>query len=303
LKKQEGKAMPRRRIGQETLLHEAAKRSSLDEIAELIDWAPIERELDVIYSSRRGEASWPPLAMFQAMLLGIWHDLSDVKLADALDDRASFRRLCGFARGEPTPERTAFVRFRRELLHHGLDERLFKEITEQLKAKAIRVKTGTMVDATVVESASQGDEEARWSGHRSRKAVHGYKAHVGADADTALVEKLAVTPGNAHEGRNGYSALPDDPGDVYADSGYRGEVFGKAVRARGGKPRVVATHVWAQSQDEAERRLAEWNDPIHQIRCRIEKIFGAWKRSYGFRRMRWRGIAKASLQARLTAIA
>lgn len=295
--------MPRRRIGQETMFGAGEKRSSLDELVELIDWAPIERRLEVIYSAPRGEASWPPLSMFRGMLLAVWYDLSDVKLADALDDRASFRRFCGFARTEPTPERTAFVRFRRELLRHGLDQVLFDEITAQLKTKTIRVKTGTLVDATVVGSASEGDGDARWSGHRSRKAIHGYKAHVGADADTALVEKVAVTPGNAHDGRNGEVALPDDPGDVFADSAYRGPVFREAVRARGGTPRVVVTHVWAKSQVEADRWLAEWNGPIHQVRCRIEKIFGTWKRSYGFRRMRWRGLAKAHLQARLTAIA
>ncbi|MGE8106810.1 transposase [Allorhizobium sp. NPDC080224] len=31
-------------------------------------------------------------------------------------------------------------------------------------------------------------------------------------------------------------------------------------------------------------------------------MFGTWKRSYGLRRMRWRGIAKAALQIRMTAI-
>ena len=73
--------MPRRWIGQETMFGARERRSPLDELAELIDWAPIERELAVIYSAPRGEASWPPLAMFRAMLLAIWHDLSDVKLA------------------------------------------------------------------------------------------------------------------------------------------------------------------------------------------------------------------------------
>ena len=34
-----------------------------------------------------------------------------------------------------------------------------------------------------------------------------------------------------------------------------------------------------------------------------EKVFGTWKRSYGLRRMRWLGFAKASLQVRLRAIA
>jgi IS5 family transposase len=50
-------------------------------------------------------------------------------------------------------------------------------------------------------------------------------------------------------------------------------------------------------------RLEAWNRPIHRIRGRIEKIFGTWKRSYGLRRMRWRGLAKAGLQIRFTAVA
>jgi hypothetical protein len=37
---------------------------------------------------------------------------ADVELADALDDRASFRRVCGFSANEATPERTTFVKFR-----------------------------------------------------------------------------------------------------------------------------------------------------------------------------------------------
>jgi transposase, IS5 family len=72
------------------------------------------------------------------MLLAMWYDLSDVKLAEALDDRASFRRYCGFSTCEATPERTAFVRFRRALIAHALDKALFDAIAAQLKAQAIR---------------------------------------------------------------------------------------------------------------------------------------------------------------------
>jgi IS5 family transposase len=37
--------------------------------------------------------------MFEALLLAVWHDLSHVRLAEAFDDRASFRRFfCGFSR-------------------------------------------------------------------------------------------------------------------------------------------------------------------------------------------------------------
>ncbi|WP_419906370.1 transposase [Hoeflea sp.] len=46
--------------------------------------------------------------------------------------------------------------------------------------------------------------------------------------------------------------------------------------------------------DLSKTRLetADRNAAIHAIRCRIEKIFGTWKRSCGLRRMRRRGIAK-----------
>ena len=97
--------------------------------------------------------------------------------------------------------------------------------------------------------------------------------------------------------------MPDAPGDVYADSAYRGSVFGAAVRARGGTPLVVQTGAWGRPGDDTLGRLRAWNHGVNRIRCRIEKVFGTWKRSYGLRRMRWRGIARAALQVRLTATA
>jgi IS5 family transposase len=297
--------MGRRRIGQEKFgfVVERSKPSSLDALVKLIDWAPIDGALGMISSAAKGEPAWPPLSLFRAMLLSVWYDLSDVKLAEALDDRASFRRFCGFSVSEPTPERTAFVRFRKALVAQGLDKVLFEQITHQLKAQAIQVKTGTLVDATIIASASEDDGEGHWVKHKGRPAVHGFKAHVGADADTALVEEIAVTPANINDGRAGPDALPDNPGEVFADSAYRGNHFGDAVRAKGGTPRVIATAMWGRDEAETLARLDAWNQPIHRIRGRIEKIFGTWKRSYGLRRMRWRGLAKAAMQIRLTAIA
>lgn len=298
--------MSRRRIGQESFgFGEGGRgaRSSLDDLAGLIDWVPVEGALAEISSAAKGEPAWPPLALFKAMLISVWYDLSDVKLAEALDDRASFRRFCGFSSFEATPERTTFVRFRKALVAHRLDKTLFDEITGQLKTKAIRVKTGTLVDATIISSASEADGEAHWVKHKGKPARHGFKAHVGADAETALVEEIAVTPANVNDGKAGPAALPDNPGEVFADSAYRGRTFGEAVRARGGVPRIVATGMWGRDEAETLAHLRAWNQPIHRVRGRIEKIFGTWKRSYGLRRMRWRGLAKAACQVRLTAIA
>jgi len=297
--------MAHRSIGQEQLgfVIGARSASSLDELDGLIDWNPISELLRPLYPATKGEPAWPPLAMFKALLLSVWYDLSDVKLAEALDDRASFRRFCGFSRSEATPERTAFVRYRGKLVEHNLDRTLFETVTIQLKARAVTVKTGTMVDATVIASASEEDDDGRWVKHKGKPAVHGFKAHVGADATSALVEKISVTPANVNDGRAGPDALPDDPGEVFADSAYRGPHFGDAVRARGGTPCVVATGMWGRDEAEVQARLQAWNQPIHRVRARIEKIFGTWKRSYGLRRMRWRGLAKAAAQVHLTAIA
>jgi len=297
--------MSHRSIGQERLGFTVTSRStsSLDNLSGLIDWDRIADILAQVHSSAKGELAWPPLAMFKALLLSVWYDLSDVKLSEALDDRASFRSFCGFSRTEATPERTAFVRFRKALIAHKLDRLLFTTVTAQLKAKAITVKTGTLVDATIITSASQGDDDARWVKHKGKPAVHGFKAHVGADADTALVEEIAITPANINDGRAGPDALPSDPGEVFADSAYRGSHFRDAVVAKGGVPRIVATGMWARDEQATLQKLKDWNQPIHRIRGRIEKIFGTWKRSYGLRRMRWRGIAKDAVQIHLTAIA
>lgn len=232
----------------------------------------------------------------------MWHDLSDVRLAEALDDRASFRRFCGFAAHEPTPERTAFVRFRAALIEHGLDRALFEAVTRQLDAHGVVVRTGTLVDATLIPSASIGhDGEARWAGHRRRKPVHAYKAHVATDQDAGLIRGLEVTTANVHDAAELDAILPQDPGDTYGDSAFNGNKSAAIIRARGGTMRVVHGGTWGGP--EALARLRAHNAEVRRVRARIEKVFGTMKRSYGLRRMRWLGLACATLQVRLAATA
>lgn len=291
--------MARRCIGQEQLAiaGEIPLRggTSLDEIAALIDWAELDGLLMDISAPARGELGWPPLALFRALLLATWHDLSDVRLAGALDDRASFRRFCGFAAQEPTPERTAFVRFRAALLRRGLDRALFEAVTRQLDAHGV-------VDATLLPSASiRCDGEARWAGHRRRKPVHGYKAHVATDQDAGLIRGVEVTTANIHDAAELAAILPDGPGPVYGDTAYSGSNPEAAIRGRGSTPHVTHKSTWGGPA--ALARLEAHNAEVRRVRGRIEKVFGTAKRSYGLRRMRWLGLARAGLQVRLAAMA
>lgn len=94
---------------------------------------------------------------------------------------------------------------------------------------------------------------------------------------------------------------PTRPGPTYGDSAYAGSRPETVIRARGATPRVVHTGTWGGA--DALARLKAHNAEVRRVRARIEKVFGTMKRSYGLRRMRWLGLAKAGLQVRLTAIA
>jgi transposase, IS5 family len=290
-----------RRIGQEVLRFSAksGQPTSLDELHALLHWAPAQRALASLYPSAMGEKAWPPVSMFKALLLATWYDLSDVMLAEALSDRASFRRFCGFARDEETPERTAFVRFRRQLVEHGLAQSLFEAIARDLEAKGAAVRKGTLIDATVIASASKGDKDAAWAKHKSRAPMHGYKAHIAADKETGIIRTVATTPANEADVAIAPSIIPDAPGEVYADKAYDALSVEVAIEAKGGTSKLLRKgHRWLPAE-----KLEAHNRPLRPVRARIEKIFGTWKRSYHFRLMRWVGLSKARLQVHLAAIA
>ena len=237
--------------------------------------------------------------MFKAFLLATWYSLSDVALAEAVADRASFRRFCGFARDEATPERTAFVRFRRHLIARGLDRRLFAAIARDLEAKGAAVRKGTLIDATVIGSAAKGDGEAAWVKHRTRAPVHGYEAHIAADKDTGIIREVETTPAHEADVNIAPSIIPNEPGEVYADKAYDALAVEKAIEAKGGIAKLLRKgHRWLKAE-----ALEADNRPLRPIRARVEKIFGTWKRSYHLRSMRWIGLAKAKLQVHLAVIA
>jgi IS5 family transposase len=134
---------------------------------------------------------------------------SRLALAEALDDRASFRRFCGFSSSEAVPERTAFVRFRKAPVERRLDEVLLGAVVGQLEAQGLVVRSGTLIDATVIRQATKTDGEAEWcvyAGPR-RTPVKG-EALVAADEDGGIVRRVIVSPGSVHDSRRFEPVLP-----------------------------------------------------------------------------------------------
>ena len=103
-----------RRGGFADMAAESRKRREtfLDDIERFMDWKPIEgflkkklrRHQDAV-----GNPAYPALGMFKILLLQRWHDLSDQKTADAMEDRISFAVLPDFpwTTSLPTPPPSA----------------------------------------------------------------------------------------------------------------------------------------------------------------------------------------------------
>jgi len=95
------------------------RNARLDRIEDLFEWSRFTKLLKPLRSTQ-GRKGYPALMMFKALLLQQWYSLSDPGLEEALLDRLSFRRFCGFSLDDATPDETTFVRFRSALATRGL---------------------------------------------------------------------------------------------------------------------------------------------------------------------------------------
>ena len=86
----------------------------LSKIDALIDWSPIEAIVRKLRTGAQGRPPYAALKMVKALYLQALYDLSDPGLEEALLDRLSFRRFCGLALDEATPDETTILRFRHD---------------------------------------------------------------------------------------------------------------------------------------------------------------------------------------------
>jgi IS5 family transposase len=180
--------------------------------------------------------------------------------------------------------------------------RLFETVTRQLDRRGVVVRTGPRVDATRIPSVGLRHEgEARRAGPRRKKPLHRTKAPVATDQEAGRIRGLAGTTATVQDAAEWEAIRPEEPGETQGDSAYAGGRSDAIICAQGGVPQGGHTGTWGGA--EARARLEAHKAKGRRVRGRIEKVFGPAKRSYGLRRRRWGGLAKAGLQVRLVAIA
>lgn len=272
-------------------------RGKLKALSEAIDWAPLGALAGRVRTGEVGRKPYPPLAMLKALYLASLYDLSDPGLEEALIDRVSFRLFCGFALDEETPDETTLCRFRNDCAAAGVLEAAFAEVNRQLDDKALIVRKGTLMDATIVAAASRRPPVSEGSKaslerepgasftRKGGKSYFGYRVHVGADAGSGLIRRVAVTPAHVNESLVADALICGDEKAVYADKGYENKARRAVLKWRGVKDRIM--HRSHKNQDGLPHWQSRRNALIAPRRAPVERIFGNFKRLYGRARARY----------------
>jgi IS5 family transposase len=304
----------RRQLGQLSLADGlvdggAGRNRQLAKIAALVDWPAFERLLGGIYAAPVGRPSYGPLVLLKCLLLQQWYRLSDPGLEEALSDRLSFRRFVGLALADPVPDHSTLSRFRSELIRRDLSEPLLAELNRQLDARGLMVKTGTLIDASLVEADCRGprkgepvegrsDRDATWNA-MPETPLFGYKMHLAVDQGSGLVRRAVLTPANVSDKTPFLALVQGDEQAVYADRGYDGWWYRAELAARGIADGIMAGDYWRRPLDaEGHAR----NRVLGRIRAPVERSFAILKRWYGYRRVRYRSLVKNALQLQLLAV-
>lgn len=284
--------------------------SPLDRLSGLVKWYRFEKLLARLRDDGPGRPAWPPLVLFKALLLQATYGLSDRELEEALADRLSFRRFVGLGLEEGVPDYTVLTRFRNLLLAESLLERLFAELDRQLEKAGVMLKRGTMLDATLIETVARPssderasiDADARYGGPKGKDGpTFGYKAHVGVDEGSGLIRSLITTPANVNETVVADQLLRGDERCVWADAAYDTRARRARLKAEGVKARIARRP--NKHHPKLPARLRTYNQLIARRRAAVETTFATLKRRMRLSAIRYVGLAKASAQVLLAAIA
>jgi len=131
------------------------KQTFFSQINTLLDWASISSVIAEHYKkgkSATGKPSYDGLLLFKMCLLQTWYGLSDYEVEDRVNDSISFGYFCGLTIDQVAPDHSTLSRFRSAMTKSGAFELLFKEVNNQLESHQIIVKTGAIVDASVIDT-------------------------------------------------------------------------------------------------------------------------------------------------------
>ena len=293
-------------LGLGTSTKRTRRREFLDEMDRVVPWSDLVAEIaPFMPEGKRGRPPFPVESLLRIHFMQQWFTLSDPAMEEALHDMPLFRDFAGLGGWDDRlPDESTILRFRHVLEKHKLAERILATVNLLLGAKGLMLRSGTVVDATLISAPSStknasGERDPEM--HQSKKGQQwffGMKAHIGVDAESGLVHTVRGTSGNVNDVVEANSLLHGQETDVFADAGYQGAHK---------RPDAKEDVKWHVAMRPGLRKLLDKTDPMDaltdhverinaSIRAKVEHPFRVIKRQFGHVKVRYRGLAKNTAQ-------
>lgn len=267
----------------------------LAEMDAVIPWSRLLSLIEPHYpKAGSGRQPHPMERMLRIYFMQNWFNLSDPQAEDLLYDIESMRRFAGIELAEEDiPDESTILRFRHLLEEHRLTEAIFAEVRSLLEEKRLLLKSGTIVDATIIAAPpstknAEGARDPEMRQTKKGKDWHfGMKAHVGTDR-RGIVHSLTTTSANVHDSTQMVHLLHGAEREVFGDQAYWSEAHRKGAKSRGIRYRINR-----RATTTPLNEYWRWiNRTRSRSRARCEHVFHVVKRLWGFSKVRYRGLAK-----------
>jgi len=219
---------------------------------------------------------------------------------ETLYDSEAMRRFAGIELGDDRiPDETTILNFRHLLERHGLTEAIFADVNAHLADKGITLRSGTLVDATIIDAPSSTKNKAKArdpemsSTKKGNDWYFGMKAHIGVDVDSGTTHSLETSTARLHDSQVWDELLHGDETSVWADKGY---VSAEREAAFKGSGKVWGVMRKAPKGSPLHPLDARINRIIAMVRAKVEHPFRVIKRQFGHVKTRYRGLAKNRAQ-------
>ena len=286
-------------------LKKTRKQVFLEQMERVVPWADLVALVASYYpEGKNGRPPFPLMTMLRIHFMQQWFALSDPAMEDPFFDTPLYREFAQLEEFARMPDESTILRFRHRLEKHKLAEQMLITVNDLLIAKGLLLKTGTVVDATLIAglTSTKNKDRARHPDMHSRKKGNqwyfGMKAHIGADAESGLVHPVRGTSGHVSDIAEGNTLLNGDESVAFGDAGYQG------IEKRADATPDITWHVAMRpgkrkeldKDNEADVMIDKAEKLKAGIRAKVEHPFRVIKRQFGFVKVRYRGLKKNTAQ-------
>ncbi|MDI9912836.1 IS5-like element ISXo1 family transposase [Xanthomonas oryzae pv. oryzae] len=278
----------------------------LAEMDRIVPWKRLLALIEPHYpvSGRPGRQPYALATMLRIHLLQQWYALSDPAMEEALHEIPTLRRFAQLGGLDNVPDETTILNFRRLLETHGIAARMLEAVNAHLSRKGQSLRSGTIVDATLIaapSSTKNADRARDPEMHQTKKGnqwYFGMKAHIGVDEFSGLVHHVHCTAANVADITVTHALLHGKEDSVFGDSGYTGAEKRDELQSCEAAFFIAAKRSTIQAiGNKRARAWAErWEHFKASVRAKVEHPFRVIKRQFGYTKVRYRGLAKNTAQ-------